>query len=143
MSSVDAPVVNVTLVPFDAVYSVLSSFEPFKNTSIYPTVYDSPVNSVWPFVAVKLLTVLVVVGIETNPVVPSIATVIPTPIKSNVVTPVPISVPSLLIPIAPSPPPPVAVIVTLPVDWSTEIPEPAVIEVTIPVKLVPDPVVVK
>ena len=36
------------------------------------------------------------------------------------------------------PPPPVAVIVTFPVDWSTDIPDPAVIEVTAaPVRVVP------
>ena len=33
-----APVVNVTVVPFVAVNSVLSSLVPFKNTSTYPTV---------------------------------------------------------------------------------------------------------
>ena len=38
ISLADAPVANVTVVPFVAVNSVVSSLEPFRYTSRYPTV---------------------------------------------------------------------------------------------------------
>jgi hypothetical protein len=71
---------------------------------------------------------------------PEAVTVIPEPTTSIEVTAVPTILPSSLISTPlPPPPPPVELIVTSPVEPEIVMLVPATIEVTIPVRLVPEP----